>query len=225
MKITWLGQAGLLFETENKKIIVDPYLSDNVKNFEPKNYRRVPVDERFLKISPDVIVITHNHLDHLDKETLKYYLTDDANCLVLAPNGGWQEIRKFGGNSNYVLFNNGTTWTEGNITFTAVKAEHSDPYAIGVIIQAEGKNYYITGDTLYNEQVFESLPGVELEAVFLPVNGVGNNMNMADATKFAKRVNAKYTVPFHIGMFDDLTAKDFECENKVVPKIFGMIHI
>ena len=161
MKITWLGQAGLLFETENKKIIVDPYLSDNVKNFEPKNYRRVPVDERFLKISPDVIVITHNHLDHLDKETLKYYLTDDANCLVLAPNGGWQEIRKFGGNSNYVLFNNGTTWTEGNITFTAVKAEHSDPYAIGVIIQAEGKNYYITGDTLYNEQVFESLPGVE----------------------------------------------------------------
>lgn len=225
MKITWLGQAGLLFETENKKIIVDPYLSDNVKNFEPKNYRRVPVDERFLKISPDVIVITHNHLDHLDKETLKYYLTDDANCLVLAPNGGWQEIRKFGGNSNYVLFNNGTTWTEGNITFTAVKAEHSDPYAIGVIIQAEGKNYYITGDTLYNEQVFESLPGVELEAVFLPVNGVGNNMNMADATKFAKRVNAKYTVPFHIGMFDDLTAKDFECENKVVPKIFGMIRI
>ena len=225
MKITWLGQAGLLFETENKKIRVDPYLSDNVKNFEPKNYRRVPVDERFLKISPDVIVITHNHLDHLDKETLKYYLTDDANCLVLAPNGGWQEIRKFGGNSNYVLFNNGTTWTEGNITFTAVKAEHSDPYAIGVIIQAEGKNYYITGDTLYNEQVFESLPGVELEAVFLPVNGVGNNMNMADATKFAKRVNAKYTVPFHIGMFDDLTAKDFECENKVVPKIFGMIRI
>ena len=225
MKITWLGQAGLLFETEGKTVVVDPYLSDNVKNFEPKNYRRVPVDESFLKIRPDVIVITHNHLDHLDKETLKYYLTEDANCLVLAPNGGWQELRKFGGNSNYVLFNNGTTWTEGNITFTAVKAEHSDPYAIGVIISAEGKNYYITGDTLYNEQVFESLPGVELEAVFLPVNGVGNNMNMTDATKFAKRVNAKYTVPFHIGMFDDLTAKDFECENKVVPKIFGMIRI
>ena len=225
MKITWLGQAGLLFETEGKTVVVDPYLSDNVKNFEPKNYRRVPVDESFLKIRPDVIVITHNHLDHLDKETLKYYLTEDANCLVLAPNGGWQELRKFGGNSNYVLFNNGTTWTEGNITFTAVKAEHSDPYAIGVIISAEGKNYYITGDTLYNEQVFESLPSVELEAVFLPVNGVGNNMNMADATKFAKRVNAKYTVPFHIGMFDDLTAKDFECENKVVPKIFGMIRI
>ncbi|MBR4013105.1 MAG: MBL fold metallo-hydrolase [Clostridia bacterium] len=225
MKITWLGQAGLMFETENKIILVDPYLSDNVKNFEPKNYRRVPVDEKFLKINPDVIIITHNHLDHLDKETLKYYLTENAGCLVLAPNGSWQELRKFGGNSNYVLFNNGTTWTENDITFTAVKAEHSDPYAIGVIINAEGKNYYVTGDTLYNEQVFESLPDIEIEAIFLPVNGVGNNMNMTDAARFAKRVNAKYTVPFHICMFDTSSADSFECENKVSVQIYVNINL
>ena len=225
MKITWLGQAGLLFEIEGKKIIVDPYLSDNVKNFEPKNYRRVPVDEGFLKIKPDVIIITHNHLDHLDKETLKYYLTEDAHCLVLAPNGSWQELRKFGGNSNYVLFNNGTMWTENDITFTAVNAEHSDPYAIGVIINAEGKNYYVTGDTLYNEQVFESLPNIEIEALFLPVNGVGNNMNMKDAQAFAKRVNAKHTVPIHYGMFDTITADGFECDNKVLLVIYGGIDI
>ena len=223
MKITWLGQAGLLFETDGKIILVDPYLSDNVKNFEPKNYRRVPVDEAFLKIKPDVIVITHNHLDHLDKETLKYYLTKDAECLVLAPNGGWQELRKFGGNSNYVLFNNGTTWTEGYVIFRAVKAEHSDPYAIGVIISHNGKNYYITGDTLYNEHVFDSLPDMEFEAVFLPINGVGNNMNMTDAARFSKRINSKYTIPLHIGMFDDMSADNFVCENKIVAKIYNVI--
>lgn len=223
MKITWLGQAGLLFETDGKKIMVDPYLSDNVRNFEPKNYRRVPVDGRFLEIHPDVIVITHSHLDHLDRETLKYYLTDDASCLVLAPNGSWQELRKFSGNSNYVLFNNGTSWTEGKITFTAVKAEHSDAFAIGVIISAEGKNYYVTGDTLYNEHVFESLPEVELEAVLLPVNGVGNNMNMTDAARFAERVGAKYTVPLHIGMFDSLSANEFACSNRVIPVIYEEI--
>ena len=225
MKITWLGQAGLMFETENKIILVDPYLSDNVKNFEPKNYRRVPIDESFLKINPDVIIITHNHLDHLDKETLKYYLTENVSCLVLAPNGSWQELRKFGGNSNYVLFNNGTTWTEGNVTFTAVKAEHSDPYAIGVIISAEGKNYYVTGDTLYNEQVFESLPNIEIEAVFLPVNGVGNNMNMKDAARFARRVNAKYTVPVHFGLFDTLTAENITLDNAVIPKLYENIFL
>ena len=30
MKITWLGQAGLLFEIEDKTIVIDPYLSDSV---------------------------------------------------------------------------------------------------------------------------------------------------------------------------------------------------
>lgn len=225
MKVTWLGQAGLLFETDGKRIVIDPYLSDNVKNFEPANYRRVPVDERFLQIRPDVIVITHNHLDHLDRETLKYYLTDDANALVLAPNGAWQELRKFGGGSNYVLLNNGTTWTEGNVVFRAVFAEHSDPYAIGVILCAEGKSYYVTGDTLYSERVFESLPKTDMEAAFLPVNGRGNNMNMTDAARFSARTGAKYVVPFHIGMFDTLRAEDFDCPNKVIPEIYREIRL
>ena len=223
MKITFLGQAGLLFEIDGKKIVIDPYLSDNVKNFEPRNYRRQPIDEKYLDISPDVIIITHNHLDHLDKETLKYYLTENAKCLVLAPNGGWQELRKFGGNSNYVLFNNGTTWQEGYASFRAVKAEHSDPFAIGVIISVEGKNYYITGDTLYNEQVFASLPDIKFEALFLPVNGVGNNMNMEDAQAFAERISPEYVIPFHIGMFDELTADCMNVKNKVIPEIYKEI--
>ena len=223
MKITYLGQAGLLFETGGKKIVVDPYLSDNVKNFEPKNYRRVPVQESFLDLRPDVIVITHNHLDHLDKQTLKYYLTEDARCLVLSPSGTWQELRAFGGESNYVLFNNGTSWTQDAIRFLAVRAEHSDPNAIGVIISAEGKNYYVTGDTLYSERVFESLPDVELEAVFLPINGVGNNMNMTDASRFAARVGAKYTVPIHFGMFDSLDPALLECNSRVIPNIYQEI--
>ena len=85
MKITWLGQAGLLFELEGKKIVVDPYLSDSVAAIEPKNKRRVPVDESFLKIKLDIIVLTHNHLDHTDMETLKHYINEDSKILVLAP--------------------------------------------------------------------------------------------------------------------------------------------
>ena len=50
MKITWLGQAGLLFETDDLKVMIDPYLSDCVKKVNPKNYRRVPVDESLLSI-------------------------------------------------------------------------------------------------------------------------------------------------------------------------------
>ena len=220
MKITWLGQAGLLFETDGKKILIDPYLSDNVKNFEPQNYRRVPVDESFLALKPDVIVVTHNHLDHLDKETLKYYLTEDAEALVLAPNGGWQELRKFGGKSNYVLFNTGTEWTVGAVRFRAVKAEHSDPCAIGVIVSAEGRDYYVTGDTLYNEQVLASLPKTELFAVLLPINGKGNNMNAVDAARFAAQTGAKYAVPLHFDLFDTIDPTIFVAQNRIIPQIW-----
>lgn len=225
MKITWLGQAGFLFETDGKKIVIDPYLSDNVKNFEPENGRRVPVDERFLQIRPDVVIVTHNHLDHLDKETLKYYLTPVSDALVLCPNGGYQELRKTYPDTkcNFVLFNAGTEWTEGNIRFRAVVAEHSDPCAIGVILSAEGKNYYLTGDTLYSERVFASLPAEPIYAVMLPCNGRGNNMNMADATRFALRTGTEYAVPVHIGMFDSFTDEAFLHPHKITPTIYREI--
>ena len=47
MKIRWLGQAGLLFEKDNLKIMIDPYLSDSVKKINPKNYRCVPVKKEY----------------------------------------------------------------------------------------------------------------------------------------------------------------------------------
>ena len=226
MKITWLGQAGLLFETNGKRILVDPYLSDHVKTVEPANYRRVPVDERFLELQPDVIVVTHDHLDHLDPETLKYYLTEQASLLVLAPSGGWQKLRTtFGGKSNYVLFNEGTTWTEEGVTLRAVRAEHSDPNAIGLWLTAEGRDYYVTGDTLYSDRVFASLPSKAPDVLFLPINGKGNNMNATDAAAFSKRVMPRYTVPIHFGMFDEMSGNELMCENAIIPNIYEEIVI
>lgn len=223
MKITWLGQAGLMFETEGKTVLVDPYLSDSVALLNPKNHRRFPVDDRFLKIKPDIIICTHNHGDHLDKETLKHYFTNESEMLVFGPNGSWQELRKFGGDSNYILFQQGTEWNEGGIRLRAVAAEHSDPDAIGVLLSAEEKTYYITGDTLYSERVFQSLPDENLDAVFLPINGKGNNMNAADAARFAARCGAKHAVPMHFGLFDELTSDDFSCDGKIVPEPFQII--
>lgn len=222
MKTTWLGQAGLLFETGGLKIIVDPYLSNSVIKVNPKNYRRVPVCEAFLKIVPDVLICTHNHLDHTDPETLAVYLANEESILVLAPEAAFLEAKKFGGNHNYVKFNRHSQFTVGDVRFTAVKAEHSDVHPIGVIIEAEGKKYYITGDTLYNTEIFEDIPD-DIEAVFLPVNGLGNNMNMVDAKRFCERINPRVAVPMHCGLFDNIDLNDFGYKNKVVPKFWEEI--
>lgn len=215
MKITWLGQAGLLFEINDKKVVIDPYLSNSVAKIQPNNYRRKPIDERFLKIKPKVIILTHNHADHTDLETLNYYLNNDSSVLVLASYNAWNEVRKFGGlKNNYVSFNSGTTWSLNGVSFRAVYAEHSDAFAIGVVISACGKNVYVTGDTLYSEKVFDSLKKAKIETCFLPINGVGNNMNAIDANKFCKRVKAKINVPIHYGLFDEIDATTIDLPNK-----------
>lgn len=221
MKITWLGQAGLLFETGEKKILIDPYLSDSVAAMNPKSRRQVPVDERFLKIQPDVIILTHNHADHTDMETLCHYLKNDSGVLVLASKNAWAKVREFKGNHNYVMFNRHTVWTEDDISFRAVKAEHSDEYSIGVIIKAEGKRFYITGDTLFNTEIFEDLPE-PIDYVFLPINGCGNNMNMAEAQVFCEKIGAT-AIPMHCGLFDDIDMHEFGYARKVVPEFFKEI--
>lgn len=219
MKVTWLGQAGLLFETQGKTILADPYLSDSVEKIQPHNKRRVKVEERFLRITPDIILLTHDHLDHTDPETLVHYLTEDSSVLVLASFNAWQVARKLGGlKNNYTMFDRKTRWTEGNIVFEAVHAEHSDLHAVGIVMYAEGKTFYIAGDTLYNEKVFADLPQ-KIDYVFLPVNGRGNNMNMADGVRFCERIGAT-AIPLHCGLFDDLDLKDFAYENKIVPEFY-----
>ena len=222
MKITWLGQAGLLMETSGKIIVIDPYLSNSVEKINPLNYRRVPVEEKFLHIKPDVIICTHNHLDHVDPATLKYYLTDEGCVMVLAPASAWEEVRKFGGKHNYLRFNRHTEVTLGDVRFIAVKAEHSDPHPIGVIVEAEGKRYYVTGDTLYNTDIFEDIPE-QIDMLFLPVNGVGNNMNMEDAKRFCERINPGVAVPIHCGLFDEIDMQAFAFEPKIVPQIYQEI--
>ena len=225
MEIIFLGQAGFLIKKGDKKILIDPYLSDNVKNFNAENYRREKIDKSFLSLSPDMIIITHNHLDHYDKETLKYYFTDNSEIITLSPSSVWADIRKNAGNNNHILFDCLSSVSFFDLTFYAVKAEHSDDKAIGVVIKEDGQYYYFTGDTLYSEKIFPTLPTKKYKAVFLPINGVGNNMNVNDVKRFIKRLNIKNVVPCHFGMFDEMTGEELDVKNRVIPKIYKEIEL
>ena len=222
MKITYLGQAGLLFEKNGFRIMVDPYLSDEVAKTQPQNHRRQPVDESLFDTVPDVMLFTHDHGDHYDPATASRFITKDSSVTVLGPTSVINHARIPGSRNNFVQFNAGTRWTENGIVFTAVPAEHSDLFAVGAIIDDGERKYYVTGDTLYNERIFSHIPE-GIFALFLPVNGAGNNMNMRDAADFARRVGAKHVVPVHVGMFDSIDPALFECENRVIPEIYREI--
>ncbi len=223
MKIVFLGQNGILIESKKSTFVIDPYLSNSVARTEPQNIRRQKIDEKFLKIKPDVVLITHSHADHYDEETLDKLLENNVGAVLLVPPSVYFAAKKRYPECNCVCFRNGTSFSVGGAVFTAVKAEHSDSEAIGAVISCDDKTLYVTGDTLYSERVFESLPQTEFDAVFLPINGRGNNMNPVDAAKFLKRVNTRFVVPTHFGMFDDMTGKELGCDNVIIPEIYKEI--
>ena len=219
MKVTWLTQAGLLFENDKIKILVDPYLSDVIGDTNPEKKRRIPVDERYFDVKPDVILITHDHRDHLDTATLDHYLKEDGNVTVLSGEAAFKKLLTYGGHHNYVLLAPHSVWSEKGVTFYSVHAEHSDRTAVGFIIDDGKETFYISGDTLYNYDVIDDVLDLAPDGVdfaFLPINGVGNNMNAHDAADFAYEIGAKAAVPLHWGLFDSLDPETFDFDDKII---------
>ena len=220
MNVTWLAQAGLLFENEKTVIMVDPYFSDSVGDIDPLKKRRVAADKSFLDKEPDIVIVTHEHLDHLDPETISEIISKSKKPITfIAPENAYRKLVQFGGVHNYVMLNPHSVWSECGITFYSVRAEHSDRSAAGFIIDDGDKTYYISGDTLYNYDVIDEVLELVEEGVdyaFLPINGRGNNMNAKDAADFAYEIGAKRAIPVHYGLFDSISPESFDFDDTLI---------
>lgn len=84
LTITWLGHSSLLIQMSKLNILIDPVFSDYtspVKYFGPKRFSTLPIELKNLpKI--DAVLITHDHYDHLDYETIKY-LSDKVDKFIV----------------------------------------------------------------------------------------------------------------------------------------------
>jgi L-ascorbate metabolism protein UlaG (beta-lactamase superfamily) len=222
MKVTWLTQAGYLFESGKMRILIDPYLSDSLGEKNPDKKRRIPADKAALSIRPDVILITHAHEDHLNLETLLPVLDEYDNITILCSESSFSAIKalgKYEGKHNIVMLAAHSVWSEGGITFYAVRAEHSDRSAVGFIIDDGNKTYYHSGDTLYNYDVLDDVLDLVEDGVdfaFLPINGKGNNMNAKDAADFAYELGAGAAIPMHYGLFDEINPESFDFEDAII---------
>lgn len=220
MKVTWLMQNGLLFENSRLKIMVDPYLTDSLGELKSEKKRRTPADETYFKVSPDVILITHCHIDHMDIESLvKIAANAEKPILFLCAESAYEQVLSACGGHNVVLLAPHSVWSDSGVTFYSVRAEHSDRRAVGFIIDDGKQTFYVSGDTLYNYEVIDDVLDLAPDGVdyaFLPVNGLGNNMNGRDASDFAYEIGAKCAIPVHFGLTDDSTAEDFDFEDKML---------
>jgi L-ascorbate 6-phosphate lactonase len=220
MKVTWLTQAGLYFKNSHLNILVDPYLTDCMGERDSKKARRIPTDESFFNIKPDLILITHDHIDHCNEKTLRrFFESADKEITILASEGAYNHLLPMAEGHNLVLLAPHSVWSVNGVTFYAVHAEHSDRSAVGFIIDDGKKTYYVSGDTLYNYDVIDDVLDLVEDGVdyaFLPINGRGNNMNAKDAADFAYEIDAKCAIPIHYGLVDDVDPATFDFEDKVI---------
>ena len=194
MIVRFLGQSGYLLKTANTEIIIDPYLSDSVNRVagRPRTLP-VPIDPK--DINCDAVICTHNHLDHLDPDTVE--LIDPSQFFITTNEG--KTVLGGLGKPNAKALNVGESITVGDFELTAVFADHTVE-AFGLIVKAEGKTLYFSGDTLFNEKLFE-IKGFSPDVTFICINGRLGNMNVEEALTVAKEIGANINVPNHYDMF------------------------
>lgn len=169
MKITYLGQNCLWIETENHKIMVDPFISGN-----PKNDKVKAAD-----FHPDYILLTHAHQDHvLDVETLA--TLGNAKIISNFEIVTYYDKKGYQGHG----MNTGGSFEFPFGKLTCVVAHHSSVFPDGTyggnpngyVLQAEGKTVYIAGDTslTYDMKLIPLLCG-KVDFAVLPI---GDNFTM-----------------------------------------------
>lgn len=107
MVTTWVGHSSTLIQTQGLNILTDPIWSDYASPIPPLGPRRVAEPGiRFEDLPPiDLVVISHNHYDHLDLDTLRrlwerdepLIVTSLGNDTVIAQAGAEAVTRDWGG--------------------------------------------------------------------------------------------------------------------------------
>lgn len=195
MKIKFLGQSGYIVKSNNSQIIIDPYLSDSV-NRAAGRARMLPIPLNPNEISCDAVICTHNHLDHLDPDTVSKIPTGQ---FFITTNEGKGTLAALGIN-NVAALNIGDSIKVVDFEITAVFADHTVE-AFGLIIRAENKTLYFSGDTLYNEKLFE-ISKYKPDITFICINGRLGNMNVKEAIVTAEKIGAEINIPNHYDMFE-----------------------
>src|SRR5207248_3269286 len=77
--LTWLGQAGFLIEAPAARILLDPFLSEHPARLYP------PPRYESLATGIDWLLVTHEHLDHLDLDFVPVLAKRSPELRVVLP--------------------------------------------------------------------------------------------------------------------------------------------
>jgi len=99
LTVTWVGHSTLLIQIGGLNVLTDPVWSDRVSPISfmgPRRWMRPGV--AFTALPPiDIVLLSHNHYDHLDVPTLRRIASVHENTTWVVPLGLTEIVRRCGG--------------------------------------------------------------------------------------------------------------------------------
>ena len=187
LKITFIGHGSLMFTFAGKVIHVDPVSQE-------ADYTRLP--------KADLILVTHQHGDHLDLKALDILRTGKTEVVLTEICA--QQVK--GG----MVMKNGEVKNIGGLKIEAVPAYnlvhmrsagipfHPQGEGNGYVITFGDKRVYVAGDS---ENTLEMKKLEKIDVAFLPMN-LPYTMTPEMVADGAKAFKPKILYPYHFGETD-----------------------
>jgi len=215
--VTWLGQAGFRLEAGGRRILIDPFFDPD---FPGREYPPEPVE------GCDWLLITHEHVDHLDPVGVPLIAERSPGMTVVAPEPLRAQVAALAPGVAFTgvrpgdpleLPGAGTLHTVPAIHAVEVADGYSDgardgsaPRFVGFVLELDGVTIYHAGDTIVTRELVDALGALRVDVALLPVNGrtyyreqagLVGNMGFRDAVALAVEAGATTLVPVHWDLF------------------------
>jgi L-ascorbate 6-phosphate lactonase len=212
--LTWLGQAGFRLEIDGVSLVIDPWVS-------PHEGRLVPAPP--LELAADginLVLITHEHLDHLDLPFLPRLLERSTGATLVLPSPLVPVVEPVAPSGQVLGVQPGDTLEVGGLEVHVVPAFHGltmeDAYGdgsahgagarfVGYVLGHGGRIYH-AGDTIVTDVLEAALGELDVDVALLPINGrdeereargIVGNMDAREAVELALGIRANRLVPYH----------------------------
>ncbi|MBT0586738.1 MBL fold metallo-hydrolase [Alteromonas oceanisediminis] len=224
--VTWLGHSTFLFQHQGVNILTDPVFSDRASPVSfagPKRYSPHVIDYRDLP-AIDMVVISHNHYDHLDKLAIEMLGPQVHYYVPLGLKPWFVERGVAADNVTQMDWWETRSTNATNLRVQALPSQHwsarglSDRFSTlwaSWAITFDDFTLWFAGDTGYTQAVFEPIGKAlgQVDLALIPIGAYAPRWFMQDyhanpeeAVQMHKDVNATLSIGMHWGTFP-LTAE------------------
>ncbi|SIN64539.1 L-ascorbate metabolism protein UlaG, beta-lactamase superfamily [Parasphingorhabdus marina DSM 22363] len=220
LRAIWLGHASSYLEIDGVRILIDPVFSDYASPLQgmgPKRFHKSPIDLTNVP-EVDAVLISHDHYDHLDMETIKALVAKGARIFV--PLGAGTHLDRWDIPADaYTEFDWGQSQAINGVQIISTEARHYSGrglmnqretfWSSWTLIGPEHRAYY-SGDTGYSGhfvRIAREYGPFDLSIIKIGAYGPGAawtdvHMSAEDAVQAHVDLGAKEMLPVHWSTFN-----------------------